>query len=48
LIISCEGGLKGAAGAYRSENAGMSNVKQVKTLLAECLRFPWLWQSTMG
>jgi hypothetical protein len=48
LEISLRRWLVKVAGAHRSENAGMSSAKQVKTLLAECLRFPWLCQSSMG
>ncbi len=36
------------AGGTGSENVGMSNVNEVKTFIAECLRFPVPWQSWQG
>jgi hypothetical protein len=35
-------------GAYRSENAGMSSVKHVRTVFAVSLRFPTQGQSASG
>ena len=35
-------------GAYRSENAGMSSVKHVRTVFAVSLRFPTEGQSASG
>ncbi len=43
-----EGGLESTVGARRSENAGMSSVKHVRTMFTENLRFPTEGQSTSG
>ena len=46
--LGCEGGPVRAAGAASSENAGLSNERDVKTIPAECLRVPPQRQSTEG
>ncbi len=46
----CQQGSRTArsGGADRSENAGMSSVKHVRTVFAESLRFPTPGQSASG
>lgn len=48
LNLGCEGRLARATGASSRENVGMSNEKEVRTLLAESLRVPPLCQSSEG
>jgi hypothetical protein len=43
-----EGGAASVVGAGRSENAGMSSEKHVRTMFAESLRFPTEGQSASG
>ncbi len=45
---SGEGVLARDVGASRSENAGMSSEKHVRTMFAESLRFPTEGQSASG
>jgi hypothetical protein len=45
---SGEGVLARDVGAGTSENAGMSSANEVRTLIANCLRFPTEGQSASG